>query len=581
MSTILVADDNSNIQKMVALALKHEGIDVVSVGNGEAAVRKLPELSPDVVLADIFMPVRNGYEVCEFVKHDPRFSHIPVVLLVGAFDPLDELEAQRVGADGVLKKPFVPPEPLIAMVKSLLAKSDRELLVPVAAPVGAPVDTPSRNKSATPSAATRAEQSPAAEMPSGPARTAEPEPEAESAAPEEQFGVHPERISFGGHNSPLAFGDLLQPSAPESETSAAESQESSVSRFAGARLGEMSFWRSATTTEEHIKPEDDQKWRQSEPLLARQAEASLPPTEAEVPRNEKGPMPRPPAATGSETAQTEAFLAETGGSAEDAPSEQASSPTETGVPLEHSDSYFPGLFLEEAPIQVSPAVGSSPADQAPPGEAHAEYLAPGVYVEETPFSSHPIPAVNTTEDAGSSGAATTQGQTGWQFEQGTEGHGVLDTPSQQAHATTQPQAEEPATSAWGNYASEVTQSETGAPFAPASMPWQGASAQSESQTASAQEVEDSINWPSSWEHPAKNVSLPEIAAHLDSAESSSKTQSQGVQSFPVPQPADPEVVEAIVSKVLERMQTQIVEIVTREILKPVAEALVRRELEKL
>ena len=71
------------------------------------------------------MPVRNGYEVCEYVKKDPRFSHIPVILLVGAFDPLDEKEAHRVGADGVLKKPFVPPDPLIAMVTSVLKKIPR------------------------------------------------------------------------------------------------------------------------------------------------------------------------------------------------------------------------------------------------------------------------------------------------------------------------------------------------------------------------------------------------------------------------------------------------------------------------
>ena len=82
----------------------------------------MPDMNPDLVLADIFMPVRNGYEVCEFVKKDQRFSHVPVILLVGAFDPLDEKEARRVGADGVLKKPFVPPDPLIAMVISALEK---------------------------------------------------------------------------------------------------------------------------------------------------------------------------------------------------------------------------------------------------------------------------------------------------------------------------------------------------------------------------------------------------------------------------------------------------------------------------
>ena len=123
MAKILVADDNSNIQKMVGLALKDQGIDVVAVGNGEAAVRKISDVHPDLVLADVFMPVRNGYEVCRYVKQDPRLSHIPVILLVGAFDPLDEQEAQRVGADGVLKKPFVPPDPLISMVKSALTRA--------------------------------------------------------------------------------------------------------------------------------------------------------------------------------------------------------------------------------------------------------------------------------------------------------------------------------------------------------------------------------------------------------------------------------------------------------------------------
>jgi CheY-like chemotaxis protein len=123
--SILVADDNTNIQKMVSLAFEDRGITVVAVGNGEAAVRRIPDLNPDLVLADIFMPVRNGYEVCEFIKKDQRFSHVPVILLVGAFDPLDEKEARRVGADGVLKKPFVPPDPLIAMVISALEKNPR------------------------------------------------------------------------------------------------------------------------------------------------------------------------------------------------------------------------------------------------------------------------------------------------------------------------------------------------------------------------------------------------------------------------------------------------------------------------
>jgi CheY-like chemotaxis protein len=88
MPKILVADDNSNIQEMVSLALKDWGIDVVAVGNGEAAVRRISDVRPDLVLADLFMPGGNGYEVCQYVKMDSELSHIPVILLVGAFDPL-------------------------------------------------------------------------------------------------------------------------------------------------------------------------------------------------------------------------------------------------------------------------------------------------------------------------------------------------------------------------------------------------------------------------------------------------------------------------------------------------------------
>ncbi len=110
---------------MVTLAFQERGVEVIAVGNGEAAVRRIPDANPDLVLADVFMPVRNGYEVCEFVKKDSRFAQTPVILLVGAFDPLDEKEARRVGADGVLKKPFVPPDPLIAMVMSALEKNPR------------------------------------------------------------------------------------------------------------------------------------------------------------------------------------------------------------------------------------------------------------------------------------------------------------------------------------------------------------------------------------------------------------------------------------------------------------------------
>jgi len=185
---ILVADDNSNIQKMVGLALKDQGIDVVAVGNGEAAVRKISDVKPDLVLTDVFMPVRNGYEVCKYVKDDSALAHIPVILLVGAFDPLDEQEAQRVGADGVLKKPFVPPDPLISMVKSALSRAG--------VVVGAPAEPP-------PPPAAPAEFKPLA------LHTPPPPPLPSFEEPEEEIPARPAPISIDRSTQPLAFGSLL------------------------------------------------------------------------------------------------------------------------------------------------------------------------------------------------------------------------------------------------------------------------------------------------------------------------------------------------------------------------------------
>jgi CheY-like chemotaxis protein len=199
---ILVADDNSNIQKMVGLALKDQGIDVVAVGNGEAAVRKISDVRPDLVLADVFMPVRNGYEVCNYVKQDSALSHIPVILLVGAFDPLDEQEAQRVGADGVLKKPFVPPDPLISMVKSALMRAG--VVIGAAAPPPPP-----------PEAATKAEPPPLPKIAPPPPPKVMPEPEVDLAVP--VFASRPAPVNIDKADQPLAFGSLLDSPAPEED----------------------------------------------------------------------------------------------------------------------------------------------------------------------------------------------------------------------------------------------------------------------------------------------------------------------------------------------------------------------------
>lgn len=118
---LLLADDSITIQKVVNLTFADEGLEVTSVGNGDLAVEKIEEIIPDIILADIHMPGLNGYEVCEFVKRSERFRHIPVMLLVGSFEPFNEAEARRVGADDYLTKPFQSIRQLVSKVGSLLS----------------------------------------------------------------------------------------------------------------------------------------------------------------------------------------------------------------------------------------------------------------------------------------------------------------------------------------------------------------------------------------------------------------------------------------------------------------------------
>jgi len=124
---LLLADDSVTIQKVVDLTFGDEDMQVETVGDGEQALEKLEEFMPDIVLADIFMPKMNGYEVCERIKTNERFRHIPVMLLVGSFEPFDEAEARRVGADDYLTKPFQSIRELINKVSALLGgKSDAQ-----------------------------------------------------------------------------------------------------------------------------------------------------------------------------------------------------------------------------------------------------------------------------------------------------------------------------------------------------------------------------------------------------------------------------------------------------------------------
>lgn len=472
--TVLVADDNSNIQKMVALALEGQGIRVVAVGNGEAAVRKLGEVQPDVVLADVFMPVRNGYEVCEFVKNDSRFAHIPVILLIGAFDPLDENEARRVGANGVLKKPFVPPDPLIAMVTGFVAGVEKRH---GAVRVPATQETPA------------------------------PAPPLEFAAPEPEPAVEPEPDSppeeFAVGRGPLSLRDEDRETEKPAAAPAVElpSEERWEERLANWRREAIGYEIPADISEQSNESSESETGR--------------------------------PAFVPEESAVPEAVLEEPPQAPFETPLDPslASNPTEW---MEMMSASAHRLFEEPEPTHAGPPSAEIEARQS---IFEAKLPEPELPTEETeqPSSETVIlfPAHDEAEalpeifhEHGEAAATETHAD-------------LLPTEHPLEASSFEPEpAPEPTPELFGflpsSYAAEATESD--ARFAD--------------------------------EHSYEEVtSEPEPAgSHVDS--------------YSAPQSLDPALVDAVVAKVLERIEPQLRNILTRELLRPLAESLLERELQK-
>ena len=123
---LLLADDSVTIQRVIELTFADEDVEVTTVGDGQLAIERLDTDPPDIILADVDMPKRDGYEVAAYVKSRPQLAHIPVVLLTGAFEPIDQARATAAGSSDVLAKPF-EPQMVINRVKELLGKKRDEV----------------------------------------------------------------------------------------------------------------------------------------------------------------------------------------------------------------------------------------------------------------------------------------------------------------------------------------------------------------------------------------------------------------------------------------------------------------------
>ena len=148
---LLLADDSVTIQKVVGITFAGEDFQITAVDNGEDAVARARELRPDIILADVVMPGKNGYEVCEAIKADAALKNTPVLLLAGTFEAFDEARARSVRADAHIAKPF-ESQVLINKVKELLGLA----LAPAGAGMGQQAPAAAQGQPSAPSTLHRA-----------------------------------------------------------------------------------------------------------------------------------------------------------------------------------------------------------------------------------------------------------------------------------------------------------------------------------------------------------------------------------------------------------------------------------------
>jgi CheY-like chemotaxis protein len=547
---ILVADDNSNIQKMVGLALKDQGIEVVAVGNGEAAVRKISDIRPDLVLADVFMPVRNGYEVCRYVKEDATLKHIPVILLVGAFDPLDEQEAQRVGADGVLKKPFVPPDPLISMVKSALTRAGIAVGPPPPVAKAPEVQRKGASEWLKPAAAAKL---------AGLSAAKGAEPEEEPADVPEEFPIIPRQLKIAAGQEPVAFGSLLD----------TKEDEASLQITAHSPLADERKWGGHGEEEEEEHEDEDSsdhaRWRPGglDEALEKVAIPSIVPSA--VPSNDtpdwrdaafhgSSPaksIPPPPWQTGGAKAPaTEAASVEGV-----AVSTLEAKPAESPVPYS-GDAWAAAMAVGvEEKLKREHEAKPVPEEAV---EAHAENAAVPAAVKEAAPASSWFSASSTpweTEARKASQLAST-----WDAP-------AAETPVAEAAASHQEPVQEPAPPVPEAEPEPVVELPNVPPVeeihtpeaAPAAGQAHAARVVQEASPDETQEVPVYKAPEPRWAAPAPVEEAPIPAA------------------APAPEPKQSDI-EALVARVLEKMSPDVLQKVTHEILKPVIEALVKDEL---
>jgi CheY-like chemotaxis protein len=122
MSRILLADDSAHALRLAEQILSSQGIEVVSVSDGAVALRRLADASPDLLITDVFLPTKSGFDLARFVKSQASYRHIPIIFAATPADKFEEQDAKNAGADVILRKPF-EASALMSAVQPLLERS--------------------------------------------------------------------------------------------------------------------------------------------------------------------------------------------------------------------------------------------------------------------------------------------------------------------------------------------------------------------------------------------------------------------------------------------------------------------------
>jgi CheY-like chemotaxis protein/predicted regulator of Ras-like GTPase activity (Roadblock/LC7/MglB family) len=122
MAKVLVVDDSLSVRKVVERALLGRQMEVVSAATGSEALERIERDEPDVVVCDVLMPDKDGYEICQYVKRHPRLARTPVLLMSGIVNDEVRERAARVQSAAVLSKPFAADD-LLRRLDALLAAS--------------------------------------------------------------------------------------------------------------------------------------------------------------------------------------------------------------------------------------------------------------------------------------------------------------------------------------------------------------------------------------------------------------------------------------------------------------------------